>query len=81
MSQIAKIMVQPNKEDTQNPTQEKAKKRPIDVSLKVWKEVVKSYENSNARRKSGEVSIQVFEFAHKIISKFINDFYIIFVHS
>jgi hypothetical protein len=27
------------------------KKRPIDVSIKVWKELVKSYEKSDARRK------------------------------
>jgi hypothetical protein len=30
---------------------------------------------------SGEESIQVFQFAHNIISNFLNDFYILFVHS
>jgi hypothetical protein len=32
-------------------------------------------------RKSGEESTQVFEFSHNIISNFLNDFYILFVHS
>jgi hypothetical protein len=56
------------------------KKRSIDVSIKVWKEVVKSYEKSDAHRKSGEESIQVFQFAHNMISNFLNDFFL-FVHS
>jgi hypothetical protein len=63
------------------PPELRLKKRPIDVSIKVWKELVKSYEKSDAWRKSGEESIQVFQFAHNIISNFLNDFYILFVHS
>jgi hypothetical protein len=57
------------------------KKKLIDVSIKVWKELVKSYEKSDARRKFGEESIQVFEFSRNIVSNFLNDFYILFVHS
>jgi hypothetical protein len=56
------------------PPRAKAQKRPIDVSIKVWKELVKSYEKSYVRRKFGEESIQVFQFAHNIISIFLNDF-------
>jgi hypothetical protein len=61
--------------------EQRLKKRWIDVNIKVWKELVKSYEKSNARRKSGEESIEVFEFLHNIISNFWNDFCILFVHS
>jgi hypothetical protein len=64
--------VQSNKED--NPPEIRLKKRPIDVSIKVWKELVKSYEKSYVRRKFGEESIQAFQFAHNIISIFLNDF-------
>jgi hypothetical protein len=73
--------VKPNKEYTKLPPEQRLKKRPIDVSLKVWKELVKSYEKSDARRNSGEESTQVFEIAHNIISNFLNVFYMLFVHS
>jgi hypothetical protein len=61
--------------------EQRLKKRPIDVSIKVWNKLVKSYENSDARRKFGEESTQEFEFSHNIISNFLKDFYILFVHS
>ena len=48
--------MQPNKEDKKNLPKQRLKKRPIDVSLKVWKELVKAYEKLDARRKSSEES-------------------------
>ena len=36
------------------------KRRPLDVSVKVWKELVKAYDKADARRKSGKESTQVF---------------------
>jgi hypothetical protein len=73
--------VKPNKEYTKLPPKQRLKKRPIDVSLKVWKELVKAYEKSDARRNSGEENMQVFEIAHNIISNFLNVFYMLFLHS
>jgi hypothetical protein len=53
------------------PPELRNKIRPIDVSVKVWKELVKAYDRVDARRKSGEESIHVFEFSTLDYFKFI----------
>jgi hypothetical protein len=44
------------------PLELRNKRRPIDVSVKVWKEIGKEYDRVGAERKSGEESTHVFEF-------------------
>ena len=63
------------------PPKLRKKRRPIDVSVKVWKDLVKAYDRVDAQRKFDEESTQVFEFGHEIISNSLNDFYILQVHS
>lgn len=60
---------------------QRLKIRLVDVSIKVWKKIVKTYQKLDEQRNSGEERTQVFEFAHNIISIFLNDFYILFMHS
>jgi hypothetical protein len=48
--------------------------RPIDVSVKVWKEIMKAYDRADAQRNFGEESIQVFEFSRQCYFKFIKGF-------
>ena len=62
------------------PLEIRNKRRTLDVSVKVWKELVKAYDKVEAQRKSGEESTQVFEFSTKIISKSLNAFYTLLVH-
>jgi hypothetical protein len=81
VSKLEEIQVKPNKEAKKLSPEQRLKQTSVDVSLKVCKELVKSYENSDAQRKFGEESTKVFEFSHNIISIFLNDFYILFVHS
>ena len=45
---------------------ERYRKRPMDIPVKVWKELVRNYENSDAQRKAGNESIQVLYFPFKI---------------
>ena len=45
---------------------ERYRKRPMDIPMKVWKELVKNYENLDAQRKVGNKSIQVLYFPFKI---------------
>ena len=52
--------MQPNEKDKKTPLELRNKRRPLDVSVKVWKELVKAYDKANARRKSSEESTQVF---------------------
>lgn len=59
----------------------KPKRRLIDLSVKVWKDLVKAYNRANGQRKSGQESTQVFKFVHKIISISLNDVYILLVHN
>jgi hypothetical protein len=63
------------------PPELRDKKMPLDLSVKVWKELIKAYNKMDAQRKSREESTQVFEFAHKIISNSLNNFYILLVHN
>ena len=72
--------MEPNEKDKKTPLELRNKRRPLDVSAKVWKELVKAYDKEDARRKSGEESTQVFEFSDKIISKTLNNFYTLLVH-
>ena len=72
--------MQPNEKDKKNPPELRNKRRPLNVSVKVWKELVKAYDKEDAQRKSGEERTQVFEFSTKIISKSLNDFYTLLVH-
>lgn len=65
----------------QIPPELRAKRRLIDVSMKIWKELVKAYDRADARRESDEESIHVFKFGHKIISNSSNDLYILLVHN
>jgi hypothetical protein len=53
------------------PPELRNKRRPIDVSVKVWKYLVKSYDRVDAHKKSSEESIQVFEFSTIDYFKFI----------
>ena len=62
------------------PPELRNKRRPLDVSVKVWKDLVKAYDKADAWRKSDEESTQVFEFSDKIISKTLNNFYTLLVH-
>ena len=64
----------------QIPLQLRDKRRPIDVSFKVWKDLMKTYNREDARMEYGEESIQAFKFGHKIISNSLDDFYILLVH-
>ena len=45
---------------------ERYRKRPMDIPVKVWKELVKNYEKLDAQRKAGNESIQVLYFPFKI---------------
>ena len=72
--------MQPNEKIQRNPPKLRNKRRPLDVSVKVWKELVMAYDKANAWRKSSEESTQVFEFSTKIISKLLNAFYTLLVH-
>ena len=45
---------------------ERYRKRPMDIPLKVWKELVKNYEKLDAEGKDGNESIQVLYFSFKI---------------
>ena len=45
---------------------ERYRKRPMDIPVKVWKELVKDYEKLNAQRKDGNENIQVWYFPFKI---------------
>ena len=56
------------------PPELRKKRRPIDVSVKVWKELVKEYDRVDSRRKFGEERTHVFEFGHTIISNSLNIF-------
>jgi hypothetical protein len=56
------------------PPELRNKRRPIDVSVKVWKELMKAYDRVDARRKSGEESTHVFEFSTLDYFKFIKRF-------
>ena len=79
-SKLQEIPVQPNEKDKKNPPELRNKRSPLDVSVKVWKELVKAYDKVDARRKSDKESTQVFEFSTKIISKSLNAFYTLLVH-
>jgi hypothetical protein len=50
--------------------EQRLKQMSINVSIKLWKELIKSYEKLDAQRKSGEETTRVFEFLHNIISNF-----------
>ena len=63
------------------PLEIRNKRRPIDVRVKVWKDIMKAYDRADARRKSSEESTQGFEFGHKIISNSLNYFYILPTHN
>ena len=65
----------------QIPLELRTKRRSIDVSVKLWKELVKAYDREDARRKSGQESTQVFKFGHNIISNSLNDVYLLLVHN
>ena len=56
------------------PPELRNKRRSIDVSVKVWKEIVKAYDIEDAQRKFGEESIHVFEFSTLDYFKFIKRF-------
>ena len=45
---------------------ERYRKRPMDIPVKVWKELVKNYEKLDSQRKAGNESIQVLCFPFKI---------------
>ena len=62
--------MQPNKKDEKIAPNLRNKRRPLDVSVKIWKELIKEYVKVDARRKSDEESTQVFEFSHNIISNY-----------
>ena len=47
---------------------ERYRKRPMDIPMKVWKELVKNYEKLDAQRKAGNETIQVLYFPFKINS-------------
>ena len=57
------------------------KKGPLDVSVKVWKELIKAYYKVDALRNFDMENTQVFKFAHKIILNSLNNFYILLVHN
>lgn len=59
-SKLQEILVQPNGKDKKYSSWAKEKIRPLDVSVKVWKELVKAYDKEDARRKSGEERTHVF---------------------
>ena len=59
-SKLQEILVQPNEKDKKFPPELRNKRRPLDVSVKVWKELVKAYDKADARRKSDKESTQVF---------------------
>ena len=46
--------MQPNEKDKKISPELRNKRRPLDVRVKVWKELVKAYDKADARRKSGE---------------------------
>ena len=75
-SKLQEIPVQPNEEYKKIPLDLRNKISPLNVCVKVW-ELVKAYDKAYARRKSSEERTQVFEFDPKIISKSLNDFYIL----
>jgi hypothetical protein len=56
------------------------KRRKIDVSVKVWKYLMKAYDREDAQRKFSEESIQVFEFSTLDYFKFIKRF-LCFTHA
>ena len=56
------------------PPEIRNKRRSIDVSVKVWKELVKAYDRADAWRKFGEESIHVFEFLTLDYFKYIKRF-------
>jgi len=81
-SELQEISLQSKYKDKEkNPPELRSKRRPIDVSVKVWKELVKAYDRVDAWRKSGEESTHVFEFGHNIISNSLNNFYILLLHN
>ena len=59
----------------------RTERRPIDVTMKVWKELVKAYDRTDARRKFGDESTYVFKFGHNIISNSLNNFYILLMRN
>ena len=63
-----------------NPPELRNERRLLDVTVNVWKELVKAYDKVDARRKSDEESTEAFEFFTKIISKSLNAFYTLLVH-
>ena len=73
--------MQPNEKDKKNSPEIRSKKRPLDISVKVWKELIKAYDKAYSLRKSGKERTKVFEFAHKIISYSLNNFSILPVHN
>ena len=56
------------------PPELRNKRRPLDVRVKVCKDLVKAYDKEYAQRNSNKESTQVFEFSTKIISKSLNVF-------
>ena len=68
------------KKVTKIPPELRNKKNPLDVSLKVWKELINAYDKEDAWRKSDKESTQVFKFSHKSVSNLLNYFYILLVH-
>jgi hypothetical protein len=62
------------KKDKKNTPMLRNKRRPLDDSVKVWKEIINTYDKYYAWRKSNEESTHVFEFSTKIISKSLDTF-------
>lgn len=49
------------------PQDQRLKQRPFDITFKLWKELVKSYEKLDAQRKVDDGSIQVLNFSLNVI--------------
>ena len=58
---------------------ERYRKRPMDIPVKVWKELVKYYEKLDAQKKAGNESIQVLYFPFKIYLNLKIEFSIIMI--